>query len=144
MADRDPGQPPVAFVAELLKLTPTDVPDRRPGQVLVQAVGLGQQGHILGGVMAPIRLAGCAPAVADLSGLAALRDQPGQLRPRQSGGLAQVRLERPLVGLAQMRVVKLLVRGFDEAVGIAAGHRLQVERVVAGGEVAQVLQGPNA
>lgn len=94
MADRDEGQPPVALVPVLLVLAPADMPDRRAGQGLVQAVGLGQQEHVLGRVVARIRLARGAAAVADRPALSPARDQPGQLCSRQPGRLAQVCLQR--------------------------------------------------
>ena len=130
--DRDQGQPLVAEIAELLVLALANAPGRRPRQALVQTVGLGQQGHIPRRVTARIGLARAPAPVANRARLAAWCNQPGQLRWREPGRLAQIGSDRPLARLAQMRIAKLLVGGFNEAVGFETGSRLQIERVVAG------------
>ena len=137
------GQALITPVAVHLVLPPAQMPDRRRRQVLVQLVGVGQQADVRVRVLARERFRRAAP-VAQLPGVPALRDQPRQLRPREAGGLPQIGADDAPVGPVQALVGKAAQHGPDMVVGLGPGRRLEVVRLGAAGEGAQVRGGLGA
>jgi len=107
----------------------------------VQGVDLGEQQDILTGVAAWERLGGSTAAIIDPAGGAEPGDQPGHLRPRAPGDLAQVAPDQTLVGLAQAGIAKAAQGLGDEVVGGFTLGNIEVYGLAAFEEGAQLLQG---
>ena len=142
VADRDPGQAREAPVAEHLVLAAHHLAGGRPGHLAEGGVDVREQTDVGRGVAAlegPRRWS--AAAVDDAPGVHVLAHEARQLRPRQTGRLAEEALERALVGLAEPGVAEARQRALDEGVGLLARPGVEVDRPVAVQEGADLFQG---
>ena len=142
VADRDPRQAREALVAEHLVLAAHHLAGGRPGHLAEGGVDVREQADVGRGVAAlegPRRRS--AAAVDDAPGVPVLPQQARQLRPRQTGGLAEEAPQRALVGLAEPGVAEARQRALHEGVGLLAGAWLEVNRVVAVEKGADLVQG---
>ena len=108
----------------------------------MQGIDLGEQAEVLTGVAPGEGPPGWAAAVADVPGRAVLGDEAGQLRSEPPAHLAREAAHHSLVGLARLPVPEPAKRLGNELVARAAVQGLDLDRLGAVEERANLVQGP--
>ena len=142
MSVGDPREPLKARVVEHGVRAFAQLAGGRPGQGPVQGIDLGEQADVPTGVAPGEGPPRWAAAVADAPGRAVLGDEAGQLRSGQPAHLAREAAHHPLVGLAQLPVPEPAKRLGNEFVARAAVQGSDLDRLGAGEERADLVQGP--
>lgn len=109
-------------------------------QRAVQRVGVGQQAHILSGVLAGEAVA-AGPLTAHVPTDALAGDQARELGTGVAGEFLQIAAQQAFVGLAQSTVVETDQSLLDPSVTVCGGREGKLHRRSAGQEGPYLIQG---
>lgn len=140
VADGDPGQARVRGMPEDPVLALQNLLGGRPTQRAVQRVGVGQQAHILGGVLASEAVA-ARPLTPHAPTHALAGDQARELGTGVTGELLQIAAQQAFVGFAQAGVGEAHQGLLDPGVALGGGRKGKLHRCGAGQEGPDLLQG---
>ena len=142
MSVGEPREPLKARVVEHGVCAFAPLAGGRPGQGPVQGIDLGEPADVLTGVAPGEGPPRWAAAVAQAPGRAVLGDEAGQLRSRPPAHLAREAAHHSLVGLARLPVPEPAKRPGNELVARAALQGVDLDRLGAVEERADLVQGP--